>query len=278
MNRSDENELNRILEEWADENVASASALDALKRKVDDRLAAYVPALVDVKPLQRPPSRRWLVASILATAAVLLVAVGLWRRGGGDGTEGNGLKPLSSAIAQDPHPLPDDAVSINHEERLLEEYQAVFGRDLTWVVERGGRADVGLIRSTDTADAAHAEQFVAIRLVLWSRSTGGGSWKQLQDFNVLAGREELVQIPSPADGIASLTLWAYPLDEKMISIDLRYEPSEFASQANVPRDVVIESSSVQRFGESAPVVTFEREGVEYRLHQSAVLLTENGVG
>jgi hypothetical protein len=120
--------------------------------------------------------------------------------------------------------------------------------------------------------------FVAVRLTLVARTTSSKEWKEVQSLDVVTRREEVVEVAAKSDRHPALTLWAYPLDDNMISIDLRYEPSEFAGLSKLPSDFAIESSTVQSLGEPAPVMSFENDGVEYRLYQSAVLLPESGVG
>lgn len=264
MNESYDNQLDHVLQDWAQTSALGAEDIASLQQRIQDCMLTEQL----VSPASGPESgrehheRRRLFTPLAATAAAILLAF----------FAGRYLRPLASGddIAHLIMPRTDQAP-------LLAEYEEVFGPELSWLVEQPTRSEIGL-RPAGTNATSPGREFVAVRLILIARPTSGKEWKEVQSLDVVARREEVVEVAAKSDRHAALTLWAYPLDEKMISIDLRYEPSEFAAESKVPSDVAIESSSVQSLGESTPVVSFESEGVEYRLYQSAVLIPANGVG
>lgn len=263
MNEPKDNQLDQMLQDWAQSHAVVADDLASLERRIKDRLVTEHRLTPATQP-QSVAARagRWVSAAVVGIAAAMLIALfGWWN-----------LKPRDDSVdvVQATSPPIDQA-------HLLAEYQEVFGPELCWLVEQPSRSEIGL-RSPRPQASAMPNDFVAVRLLLFARPTGGAKWKEIQALNVVARREEFVEVGAESDRQTALTLWAYPLDDKMISIDLRYEPSEFAGQASILSGVAIESSSVQDLGESAPVYSFEHEGIEYRLYQSAVLLPGNGIG
>lgn len=267
MTPNADNQLDRLLEDWADKSAASAEELAVLKRRVVERLVDG--SASDLK-LARPStvSRRF-VAAVLATAAVLLVLVGVWRYPLWQPTTGS---PSQFASVFDGH---DSAGSFEaywpkhlvRQQRLLAEYQDVFGHGLAWVAETEQSCDVGLAASGSKEIAP--SEYVAIQLWLVARNKQDGQ-SEVHTISVLVGREELVEIPAAAGG-GRLAIWAYPVDEEMISIDFRYQPSSVVGAE-------IDGSNLQRVGRVTNIRSFERDGVEYRLYQTADLLDGDDLG
>jgi hypothetical protein len=263
MNKPQDHQLDHLLQDWAQRHAVGADDLASLERRIKDHLATEhrLTSATQPQSVAARASRRVSAALVGLAAALLIALFGWWY-----------LKPRDSSVdvAQAPSPPRDQA-------HLLAEYQEVFGPELCWLVEQPSRSEIGL-RPPKSQPSAVPNDFVAVRLLLVARPASGQEWKEIQALDVVARREEVVEVVAESDRQTALTLWAYPLDDKMVSIDLRYKPSEFAGQATIPAGVAIESSSVQSLGESAPVYSFERDGVEYRLYQSAVLVSGNGVG
>jgi hypothetical protein len=166
---------------------------------------------------------------------------------------------------------------LNDTKHLLGEYRELFGTQFAWLVEQPNRAEVGL-HSTDFTELSASDEYVVVRLVLVARRTDESDWDEVQNLNVVVRREELVEVFSDTDRSASLVMWAYPLDDEMVSIDLRYEPSKFAERLPMFEGLSFESSGVQRLGKSTKIQSFVRGGVEYRLYQSADVIDGNDVG
>ncbi len=263
MNEPQDNQLDHLLQDWARSRAASTGDLISLQRRIKERILTEN-TLSGGPPLQTVVTSReggrFFSIFVGIAAACLIAFFGWWY-----------LRPSGQDDFAKNVPASTDRA------RVLTEYQEVFGPELSWFVEQPSRSEIGL-RLPGSQPAATPNDFVAVRLLLFARQAGDQEWKEIQALDVVARREEVVEVVAESDRRATLTLWAYPLDEKMISIDLRYEPSRFAGQVDVPADMAIESSSLQSLGELAPVSSFEREGVEYRLYQSAILLPEKGVG
>lgn len=272
MNNAHEDQLDRLLADWASTNALNPADLDVLQRKIGERLASDPhPRTVEPATLRYSlVHRRRLLPSAVAIAAMLLIAVGLWRLGRDFNVAGD-TKDVANANQHFPQPLL--AVSLEHQFRLLKEYRAVFGSDLVWVVEEGGKVDVGL-HVPDSAVSPPAAEYVAVQLTLLSRPVRQDDdehdWTPVETFNVLAQREQLVEVTQ--DG-GPLMVWAYPLDQEMVSIDLKYHPGSLA-------DVSIDSSNLQPLGQghSTNIHSFVKDGIEYRLYQTAELLQESDLG
>lgn len=274
MNNSQDKQLDQLLVDWANVNVADNADLTDLQRKICDRLA--------VEKLQSPvepgilqstpnPSRRP-VATAMAIAAMLLVTVGFWTLV--VDRKGENAKQVAHSVQESS--FSNDIVSLDHQIELLKEFRTLFGTELAWISEEGKTVEVGL-RAVDSTSSSPATEYVAVQLTLCSRPVsndkGDQKWSQLESFNVLAEREQLVQV-IPQRGTGSpLLLWAYPLDNSLVSIDLEY-------RSGVVRGLSIDTSNLQPIGEqhSMNIHSFEKDGVEYRLYQTADLVDAADLG
>ena len=154
--------------------------------------------------------------------------------------------------------------------KVVREFLSVFGPELNWIAERDERSDFGLGEAPHSAAVPATEAFVAVRLSLWSRSANSGPWKAVQTINVYARSEAYVHVPS-ASQASELELWAYPLGDGLICVDLRYDP-------HVHGRKTVEQSVVQPAGKAVRLCDFEQDGVEYRLFQSATVLEPGDLG
>lgn len=257
MNSSHDNQLDRLLENWADKSAAGAKDLAALRQQIVQQLADGNANVIE-SPSRTGPWR-FAVAG-LATAAALLVSIGVWRYQFDEPSRTNNLPKTEqydwteSLEAHRTKPL-------HRYERLLEEYREVFGNGLAWVAETKQSCKAGLV-AANTKNVMPSE-YVVIRLRLVARNQQDGQ-SVVHAVSVLVGCEEMVEIPATVGG-GQLVLWAYPVDDKMISIDLRYQPSSVAGTE-------IDCSNLQRVGQMTNIHSFEKDGVEYRLYQTADLI------
>jgi len=273
MNESPHNELDRLLLEWSESCAVNVNQLDALRLRVDARLAseATQSAAVERLPRQTNRSKRRVLAA-LAIAATMLAAVAWW----------SGYAPPKDAdpqlalTMQDPQP---ELLGprLEDKKQILAEYRELFGTNFAWLVEQRNRTEIGL-RSSGFAEPPTSGEFVIVRLVLLARPVHRGNWNEVQNVEVVSRREEFVEVLPTADSSASLVMWAYPLDDGMISIDMHYEPRKFADRSLMVEGLSFESSGVQPIGKSTRVQSFVRGGVEYRLYQSADVVRDNFVG
>lgn len=272
MNSSQDDQLDRLLTTWATKTASSEEDLEALRKAIrrgsDD---VETPPGVELARLLQKSHNRWRIVAGLTTAAaaaaaVLLITIGTWYRTEPNGTEGSGLKPLSHALAQYPHPLPKNTLSTDTQLRIWQEHRRVFGSELAWIADRDGQTEIGL---TDPSVRSNFKELIAVRLVLWSRPTNNGQWQEVESFHVMSGREELVQVASSGEDSTPLEIWVYPLDQELVSIDLIFRP-------NLPDAPTLKQSVLQSMGEYTQVADFEKNGVEYRLYQTAEVLDEIG--
>ena len=259
MNPSKDNRLDRLLEAWADKSAASAEPLSILRQKIDEQLDSNKAVTLEL-PRRSTATRRY-VAISLAVAAVLLLAFGVWR-------SPLGRQPTDTPLQFATLRSYDSAGSFQaywrkhllHQKQLLTEYREVFGQGVTWVTETEQGCDVGLI-STDKSNRLPSE-YLVVQLWLVARNQQSGQ-SEVRTISVLAGRDEVVELPAAAGG-GHLVLWAHPVDEAMISIDLRYQPASTGIQ--------IDGSNLQRVGQVTNIHSFEQDGVEYQLYQTADLI------
>lgn len=267
MNSSRDNQLNRLLEDWADKSATSAEDLTALRQRVVEQLDNDSAVAVELP--SSSTSTRPFVAAGLAAAAVLLVSVGVWRYYHDPRPTGN---QAQIAVVPKGYPLAGSFQEywpkhLIRQRRLLSEYHILFGSSVSWVTETEKSCEVGLV-STGARDVDPSE-FIVIQLWLVARDQQDGH-SEVRSISVLAGREELIEIPAAIGG-GPLALWAYPIDEETISIDLRYQPSSVAG-------VEINDSKLQRVGRVTNIHSFEQDGIEYQLYLTADLLDANDRG
>ncbi len=206
--------------------------------------------------------------ALLAVAASLLVIAGYsWWLAPRD-------QVAPTAASSDPS-IP--AIDWTANRQVLAEYQNLFGSEFQWIIEQPARTEVGIRPSATTAPTPPGE-FVVVRLMLMARPVDTNDWREVQRVNVVAQREEVVEIADVAGRHSSFALWAYPVEGGMISVDLRYNPSTISGTSPTIESISIESSSLQPRGRTTQIRSFVSGGVEYRLYQSADLLDGEDVG
>jgi len=275
MNQSNDNRLDRLLEDWADRSAVCTEDLTTLRQRIVKRLDDSDNNDKTVAlglPLPDTATRRFAAVGLVA-AAVLLFALGVWW---------NSLRqppaetPLQfatlGAFDSDASDFTGSFQAywpkhLRRQKRLLTEYRGVFGQGVAWLSETEQSCDVGLVRA-DASERVPSE-YVVVQLWLVARNVQSGQ-SEVHTISLLAGREEMVELPLAA-GSGHLVLWAHPVDEEMISIDLRYQPASVAG-------VEIDGSNLQRIGQVTNIHNFDQDGVEYKLYQTADLLDSDDFG
>jgi len=268
MNPSHDNQLDRLLENWADKSAASAKDLAALQQQVAQQLARSSVNMAELPTLSTMPRR--LVAVGLAAAAVLLVSVGAWRY--------HLWQLPADNLPQSPVAMAgyDSMESfqaywskhLSQQKQLLMECNQVYGHEVAWVAETEQRCDIGLA-ATDTGQVVPSE-YVVIQLWLVAIHPQESPAKKTHTITMLVGREECVEIPAAIGG-GPLVVWAYPIGDGMISIDLHYQPASAVG-------IEIDSSNLQRIGQVTNIHSFEQNGIEYRLYQTGDVLEDKDLG
>ena len=243
MKGSPEKDLEIRLSNWADSRKSRLEQLVTLEQRIRaDWAACSEKTLQAARETPSLNSHRPLLARTIAaaaTAAVIWLAIGIVRP----------PKPVVAGVPWEEQ--------VRQQSEVLSRYHDLFGDQLAWLVESGDGSDLGI-----TPNASPTQAYVAIRLRLTARSQGDTEWRVVQTFNVIAAGETTVEVPADEGGKTHLSLWAYPLDARVIAIDLRYQP-EYVPGA------VIEASVAQVEGVAQTVSEFSQGGVEYRLLQTA---------
>lgn len=250
MKEPSDNKLEKQLASWANLRASQPERLEPLVDRIRSdwsNQSKIVPTTVTA--FERPNSNNRRLAWVAATAAT---AAALW---------------LAFVISHQ-NDSAFTELSWNEHTRqqteLLSRCHELFGEQLAWMVESGDRNDLGLTFNTKPTNS-----YVAIRLRLTARTMGSDEWRVVQTLNVIAAGESYVHFPANDADATQLSLWAYPLDNRVISIDLQYQPK------NLP-ETLIEASVAQVGNESQTVSNFEKNGVEYRLYQTAELISMAG--
>lgn len=272
QNKSDKNSiddhLDHALKSWAQRKTADAEHLAGLNSQIQARLADHsgiVTSTLDMAENQSSASAlrqgKWLTRIAISTAAMLFVGIGLY------GFIVN--KTDTPLVGQPGDPSVFDLVQSNPErqQQLLERFQEFYGDQLSWVADNNGDLKVELSEQ----DADDRLGFVAIRLSLISRpvnSKQDQSWTLLHTYNLLASQELLIEVPGRESDPVEFSLWAFPVDQNLINVDLRY-------RMNAPVQIEFETSNLIRFGKTDQLYSVVKNDIEYRLYQTASHLDQN---
>jgi len=255
--------LDRMLQDWANARAISAEEQTVLEQRVAQQIANSKVRSIKLPP---PKRERWRMVTVGLAAAAMFVSVGAWKF--------HSRSAVTEQQFSERGPSLDLSQAYwNHERerqhRLLAEYRNVFGADLAWITDSSHGCKVGLV--SEDAAKREPEKYVVVHLWLNARNAGrGGSWKQVEAINVVAGCEELVEIPEALGG-GNLAVWTHSVDEEWIAIDLSYQP---AMAGDSPK----ESSRLQRVREITKIFDFTHNGVEYQLHQTVDMIRSNDLG
>ncbi len=267
MNSSQDDQIDRLLSDWATKTDSSMDRLESLKVSIVEQPQADSQSACELAELPEAHNH-WRVAAAfsVATAAALLLTFTLWKDSDPTSIASRDVKQIP--LLPDGVPLPNSVVSTDHQRRLWQEHYSVFGAELVWLADRGDQTEIGL---SETATDSRSRGLVDIHLILWSRSAAEGKWQKAQAFRVIAASEHLVQVPSGEGTAEPLEIWVYPLDQEMVSIDLNFRP-------DLPGAPKFNQSVLQRLGDYTQVGGFEKDGIEYRLYQTADLIPDGNLG
>ena len=291
MKETPSDEIDELLNRWADTHLPSDAALDQLYARVDESLGAErVETLSGAKvPEQLADSSPWHLSrlqtiSLLATAAILLLAVApTWKysnRGSNPIVQtGIGEKTFSPEST-----LPIQALTaeqISDKANLLAELDRMFEGKRIWFAET--ESDVVLGQQPEHRDVLVAKSdSIVMRLVLAKRSGPSEPWSRVWSADVVAGNEQVVRFVSQDEGQpqASLATWAHMLPDGMIAcdIDIRWSRKSL-SDAELQREThgTLDSHHLRDTVLISPDATIdgarlEVNGFQYQLFHSASLL------
>jgi hypothetical protein len=249
--------LDRALAEWASSRAIGDEHRDALAQRVVAAPSGSDGISIS-RPAARPHAWRWTAA--FAAAACLYIAVGIGRFGPSTDTGDD------DAGASVPAPW---SSSLTVQSQVLSEFQNVFDGHVAWLAAGPERCDVGVKPMTDPA--VPANEFVAVRLKLVRRASSDVPWEVVQVDELIIAQQTWAEVPSATLKGAKLQVWAFPVDDGLVAVDLRYDTPA------LPTDRV-EVSTLQPRGELIPVARFQRDGIEYLLEQVVEVLPSQKLG
>ncbi len=272
-------ELDRVLRQWADNRAPEAETLDRLRQQVTASLDQE--KFLDLQPLldvdaNRPTTRRAVWAA-MATAAMVLIALAyLWFVPRDvDPLIGN---PGSLAIDDNSPQRPRSPSSatlgrqqLEGQARLLAEMERMFDKQLLWVAETDGQVRLGLQADANVVDSELTNGrpvAVAVRLVVVRRRDSETDWTTVWQADLVSRDQQVIQL-APADGShgPKLLVWAYALPDGMIAVD-----SELALEG--PVTMLAKFSGVHQAGVPIKVHSTKRDDVEYEVFQTVELLND----
>ncbi len=246
--RSDEG-LDHAIHQWGAERTASADHLEQLQRQIQAKLEAAVGAVETSTPHRQGVFWR----AVIAIAALVLIAIGIfsidWNR-----------TPMN--VAADESVFELARTDVGKQRQLYQRFAEVYGKELLWISDVDGELSVEL---ESAPELARRKEFVGVKLVLVSRVVDRkehGSWKLERSVSLLAGREERVQLNLNDENAFQLEIWAFPVEQHLVSVDLR-------CRFDLPVSVSVANSELYRSGKPINVYSLIQDGVEYRLYQSA---------
>jgi hypothetical protein len=256
-----DHQLDAALEKW---NRATSSDPQAVERAKEKTLRA-IGALAEesqadfdasiVTPVGR--ESQWSMTRLTALAAAVLVAAFCVTQF---------MNPSSSSEIDGINEKTLSFVSLDAEQQneKLAHFSALFGHELGSVAEFDDEVQIELSETVASDLTPRSENFLAIKLVLVSRPTlsNSDSWKVEHRIQVLARPQRRVDIRA---GSNSCSLWAMPVDNDLISIDLNFELSG-------KRSVAFNSNALQRSLDPREIHSTTVGATEYRLYQTGTRL------
>jgi hypothetical protein len=259
MTRESDEKLDRALAAWAAARAINDERWDVLAQRVVAAQAAGADVIALSQPVAaRPHPWRWVAA--LAAAACVCAALGIWRFGAWTNVERGG----ALASVPDPWSRPLEVQS-----QVLQEFQNVFDGNVAWLAAGPKRCDVGVKAAADSA--APAAEYVAVRLKLVRRASSDVPWEVVQVDELIIAQQIWAEVPSAALDGARLHVWAFPVDDGLVAVDLRYNTPALPSEN-------VEVSTLQPRGEQMPVARFRHDGIEYLLEQVVEVLPPQKLG
>ena len=264
--------LEQVLQQWNESKQADEEHLNRLS----DHLVASIPewtteaeeqqgmaappVVSSTTPEERARWRWWLASAAL----ILIVASGLWLLY----WEGNRSDTDSKEMALARNARRFAQADLEHQQRLLQEMQEVYGGRMAWVADVDGKLDVNLASNREVMPIN--QSFLSFRLVLLERQ-GEDDWKLLNEIDLLANQHEVVKVEPDDQSPFQLSVWSHQVDDDFISVDLEVRIEE-------PVEIQFNTTKLVRMGEPQSVLSFLHDGKQYRLFQTAAELKLRDAG
>ena len=262
----DDEKLDALLDQWADQCTSSERLVNLQKRIVSSLQETKFVATADVAS---PESRRntqhrvarnqWASRFAVGTVIAMLLTMGFMLPKWG--------RPVLSTISEAaPEYAWLQAEQIQNKSVLLAEMESLFDQQLAWIAETDNRLEFGLDRSlSDHADRSQDPERLAVRVIVEQRQQGSTVWQLAWTMDVVSRNEELVRLtPSKANG-HELQLWTYRLPDGAIAVESEFQlagKNSFRTRASI----------LHLNTEPMKLVTAPDNGTEYRVFQTVAVL------
>ena len=292
--------LDNLLNQWADERSADASQLDNLQQRIslsirnDNVRPINSPPVASpqgvneatVLPTEQQPTFRpqytWLLRAKLVNrlvGATLVAAVafvgathfldGSWRR--------LEVTEVTQSSIPDYAQLTDEQIS--QRKVVLSELKELFGDQLNWLAETESDLEVGLSEkavTNNTPATQNGPLEIAVRVVVEERSSSDHSWQRAWTADVISQNEEVVELAEKDDGRTTMRMWAYVLPDGMVAIDseLSLPGSDAATATSQNGNLRAAFSNVQKDRQPTEELLTGSDGVEYRVFQTVAVLNK----
>ena len=262
----DDEKLDALLDQWADQGDSSERLVNLQKRIVSSLQETKFVATADLasKDSRRNTQHRvarnqWASRFAVGTVVTMLLTLGFvlpqWGR------------PVVSPTAD---LIPEYAwlqeEQIQNKSVLLAEMESLFDQRLAWMAETDNRLEFGLDRSLlGHTDNSQDHGRLTVRVIVEQRQRGSSVWQLAWAMDVVSRNEELVRVtPSKVNG-HDLQLWTYRLPDGAIAVE-----SVFQLAGTNPFRARV--SGLHLNTKPVKVVTVADNGAEYRVFQSVVVL------
>jgi len=266
ISNSDDEKLDALLKQWADQ-CASSERLESLQKRIVSSLqetkfvaTAAVTSQESRHDTQHRVARNpWASRFAVGTVVMLLLTVGFvlpqW---------GRSVVATASEAAPEYAWLQEE--QIQNKSVLLAEMESLFDQQLAWMAETGDRLEFGLNRSgPDHTVCLDNHGRLTVRVIVEHRPQGSAVWQLAWAMDVVSRYEELVRVtPTKANG-HELQVWTYRLPDGAIAVESMLQldgTSPFRAQA----------SGLHQNTKPLKVVTAQDNGTEYRVFQTVAVL------
>jgi hypothetical protein len=266
MNFDEDANLDAVLQGWSARQAPTPEQIDKFAEAVHARIAdESLIAVANASQSNAPASLRgrWLIyGSALASAIALLLYVVPRPEVAKRHLPGAGPDDTPPFTAQI---LPQE---MNELAVLRDELQLLFPREFAWSMRRGRDVEIGLKSSAAHLEAA---RMLAVRFVVATRSKAVREWRTIQTIDLLTTDEHVVRSEPLSDKPAAVYLWSYMMPDGKCLIDVEL-------QGVIPDATKVSSSSLESTGAVTEIWRSEKDGIEYRVYQSAELLKDPQTG
>lgn len=256
-----QDELTRLLRDWAAERPADVKRLDSLAARIHEGVVrGDGPAWAEGEQCRRLRSLLWgRLAFAGLGAAAALTAVWVAALLGRQTDSPSATTPVELALVSEPE-LAANA-------RVFSEAERLFDGSLQWVANSEREVRMGVLPG-DGMQAADSEPLL-VRFVVVGRTTGERSWRKVWQADIVARAEQVIETVPETSRDNRISLWLHPMKDGGVVID-----SRIVLRSPVHASCV--TSDVLRPGRPAEVLSVKREDGEYRVFQMAAALTGAG--